>query len=89
MRIKHVTLHTTALQYQQVFYHELLGFPLVKADATSFTLQAGESTLTFRKSYDGAHIHHFAFNIPAQQFEQAIEWALNGWTCFPTTGNPT
>lgn len=88
MRIKHVTLHTTALQYQQVFYHELLGFPLVKADATSFTLQAGESTLTFRKSYDGAHIHHFAFNIPAQQFEEAIEWALERVDLLPYHGQP-
>lgn len=76
MQIKHITLHTTALAYQQVFYHQILGFPLVCSDTESFTLQAGDSTLTFRKSNDGAHIHHFAFNIPSEQFEEAVEWAM-------------
>ena len=86
MRIKHITLHTIALKHQLVFYHEVLGFPLVHTDAESFTLQAGDSTLTFRKSHDGAHIHHFAFNIPTTQFEEAIEWALERVDLLPYQG---
>lgn len=86
MRIKHVTLYTTALVHQQVFYHQVLGFPLITTDAESFTLQTGDSMLTFRKSYDGAHIHHFAFNIPAEQFEEAIAWAMERVDLLPYQG---
>lgn len=61
------------------FYHELLGFPVLRKTQQSCSFQAGASILSFRQSTnkkDGP-FYHFAFNIPENKIQYAEEWQLN------------
>lgn len=60
----------------QHFYLNDLEFPLVESTVNSFTIQGGESTLTFIHS-DKSSAYHFAFNIIGNQMVSAKNW-LNG-----------
>ena len=44
MNIHELRLKTNRLQEQRDFYHHLLGFPLLTADADQVALQVGSST---------------------------------------------
>lgn len=75
MQIAELQLHTTRLQAQKAFYHDLLELPLVAETATSFTVQAGASTVTFVETAEGLpSIYHVAFNIPENQLAAAKVW---------------
>jgi catechol-2,3-dioxygenase len=57
------------------FYTEILGFPLLSADETMFSFQAGESILEFERDDSGVEpFYHFAFSIAENKLEKAIEW---------------
>ncbi len=75
MIIHELRLMTNHLQEQRDFYHQLLGFPLLTADADEVVLQVGSSTLIFAAA--AAPIpapYHFAFNLPEGQFAEAKAW---------------
>lgn len=75
MIIHELRLMTNHLQEQLDFYHQLLGFPLLTADADEVVLQVGSSTLIFAAA--AAPIpapYHFAFNLPEGQFAEAKAW---------------
>jgi len=75
MIIQELRLMTNRLQEQSDFYHHLLGFPLLTADADEVALQVGSSRLVF--SAGAAPIpapYHFAFNLPEEQFAEAKAW---------------
>ena len=55
------------------FYLIDIEFPLVKSTADSFTIQVGDSSLTFIQSDEPA-TYHFAFNIPGNQVRLAKKW---------------
>lgn len=75
MLIHQLRLATHHLAAQRRFYHDLLGLPLLAAQAEQITLQVGQSTLVFTAAPDSAPAHyHFAFNIPAGQFAEAKAW---------------
>jgi catechol-2,3-dioxygenase len=63
-------LATARLAAQRAWYTETLGLPLVAETATSFTLRAGASRLTFAAGDPDAH-YHVAFNLPRIMFPQA------------------
>lgn len=75
MKINRVTLNTNHLIENKQFYVELLGFNLVKEDENSFTIQGGNSELTFVKVQDKSNpFYHFAFTICHNQFDIAKKW---------------
>ena len=75
MQIAELQLHTTRLQAQKAFYHDLLELPLVAETATSFTVQAGASTVTFMATAEELpSIYHVAFHIPENQLAAAKGW---------------
>ena len=75
MQIAELQLHTTRLQAQKAFYHDLFELPLVAETATSFTVQAGASTVTFMATAEGLpSIYHVAFHIPENQLAAAKGW---------------
>lgn len=57
----------------QHFYLKDLEFPLTESTMDSFTIQCGESTLTFIHS-DVPAAYHFAFNIYGNQMASAKDW---------------
>ncbi|WP_018479025.1 VOC family protein [Pontibacter roseus] len=75
MKILSLEILSTQLQKQQRFYTEVLGLPLLSEDDQQFAVQAGHSTITFRKASAGLDgPYHFAFSIPGDKIEEARAW---------------
>lgn len=73
MNITRVELLSADLEAQREFYANVLELP-VRLDPPILEVQAGRTRLFFTHTpeFDGAY--HFAFNIPANQFESAKNW---------------
>lgn len=73
MNITRLELLSADLEAQRDFYANVLELP-VRLDAPILEVQAGRTRLFFTHTpeFDGAY--HFAFNIPANQFESAKRW---------------
>lgn len=76
MNIREIILQTRHLEQQKTFYTQTMGLPSVKDAAHSFTVQAGESLLSFESSAaaDGNPFYHFAFDIPGNQVDESVAW---------------
>ncbi|NQX48592.1 glyoxalase/bleomycin resistance/dioxygenase family protein [Paenibacillus tritici] len=73
--IKAVEMQTPALEEMKNFYVNTLGLTLVQEQSTSFSVQVGVSSLTFKKSDpNGQPKYHFAFNIPENKIDEALRW---------------
>ena len=76
MNIQHVTMYASNFEATKQFYLIHLAFPHTSEDENSFTIQAGQTTVTFRKAAEGeTPFYHFAFNVPSNQFNEAKAWA--------------
>lgn len=81
MVIYKVTLYSSNLYETRRFYTNDLGFELVESRETSFTVKVGKSELEFREfKGEGVPFYHYAFNIPANQFQEYKAWAKNSVT---------
>lgn len=75
MFINELHLFTNVLENQRDFYTRILGLPLRESGEGWFTLEVGDSTLTFSALEHAApSYHHFAFNIPENMFPEAKAW---------------
>lgn len=75
MEIKTVVLFTKDLVQMKNFYINILGFSLLNEDKNSFRITIGTSELEFSsKVVEGNPYYHFAFNIPANKFNEAKVW---------------
>ncbi|KOP69623.1 hypothetical protein AMS59_22100 [Lysinibacillus sp. FJAT-14745] len=78
MEIKSLTLQTDNLQTMKEFYINKLGFLMIAENRDSFQIQTGTSILEFtNRDTVSKPFYHFAFNIPANQFEEAKFWLKN------------
>ena len=78
-RILSLELLTGApLSAMKAFYGKTLDLRLMNERADRFTVEAGETQITFVASEDAASgrapFYHFAFNIPENKILQALEW---------------
>lgn len=73
MIVEKLTLQSHNFLRQYQFYVETLGFELLEQTENSFSVKAGNSTLVFKKSATKCY-YHFAFNIPAFQILDALDW---------------
>ena len=75
----------------RTFYGKTLDLRLMNDTPDRFTVEAGESQITFVASdarVDGrAPFYHFAFNIPENKIVQALEWRRE-WDSNPRYGFP-
>ncbi|MFC9774236.1 VOC family protein [Paenibacillus chitinolyticus] len=77
MRIIELLLRTSMLEQMKEFYANRLGFPVKVQTKDSFTIYAGETSLSFVR--DDGNVrpnYHFALNIPENQIVEAKEWLL-------------
>jgi catechol 2,3-dioxygenase-like lactoylglutathione lyase family enzyme len=74
MKIVALTLVTPNLATQRSFYTTVLGLPLLHESAQRFTVQAGQTRLTFHTTMQDDIVYHFAFTIPRNQFVSAKHW---------------
>ncbi|MCM3795027.1 glyoxalase [Priestia megaterium] len=76
MIINQAVLYTHLLDTMKDFYVNSLDFPLTAASPRSFSIKVGESELTFKaSSLHTKPFYHFAFNVPANRFMEAKQWA--------------
>ncbi|WPO77734.1 VOC family protein [Flavobacterium sp. KACC 22761] len=74
MRIDQIQIKTNDLQKTKAFYQNIFGLFILENDQKSITFQAGTSILKFVEDKEFDSIYHFAFNIPENQLEEAIQW---------------
>lgn len=72
MKIKELRLYTDKLRLQKFFYTDVLAMPLLEESASHFGVKAGATNLFF-ESGESAY-YHFAFNIPYNMTQSALEW---------------
>ena len=87
MRILKLSLLTADIDATANFYQNILGLSLIEMNKNSVTFQAGSSVLRFISVKDIHPIYHFAFNIPCNQIEQALQWAKGKVEIIPETDN--
>lgn len=77
MKLLEIELLTNNLLETEKFYTEQLGFPVSNKTLNSISFIIGNSILIFTKVKGINPTYHFAFNIPHNQLEQAINWTTN------------
>ena len=75
MNIKEVELLSANLEATEKFYVKTLGFKAEQRTAERLKLKIGSSVLTFKKTDVKNPVYHFAFEIPNNLLEEAIDWA--------------
>ena len=73
MRIQQLTLQTADCETQSAFYRDLLELPVTRDD-WSLTVQIGSSKLILERNADFTGRYHVAFDVPNNQFLQAVTW---------------
>ncbi|MCJ8008410.1 hypothetical protein ACFFF5_15915 [Lederbergia wuyishanensis] len=73
---KAVTFYTDKLKSLRRFYGNVLELNITEALDDRFTVQIGQSTITFIQSERKA-FYHFAINIPGNQFSMMKDWIQN------------
>ena len=76
MRILALDLLTDHLDNTKQFYKEILGLKIHSSNEGLISFSLGRSTLTFHQSAGEKPVYHFAFNIPHNQFQAAVDWAV-------------
>ena len=75
MKIQRVEIVTSNFEKTIQFYHETLGFSLLKKNDVLAELEIGNSILVFRNEIEAnGHFYHFAFNIYVNMFQKAKQW---------------
>ena len=70
---KSVLLYTNQLKFLRRFYGDVMELDISKANDEQFTVEVGESSITFKHS-DRPAFYHFAMNIPGNQFSMMKYW---------------
>lgn len=74
MRILEIEIESSNLKKDELFYDKILQLELLEKKMDSVTFRVGSSKLTFRESNKEDIQHHFAFNIPNNRLNEAIQW---------------
>ncbi|WP_340025911.1 VOC family protein [Paenibacillus sp. FSL K6-1096] len=85
--IREVEMQTDSLKEMKDFYENILGLTVVQEQSASFSVQAGDSRLTFKQSdLSRQEKYHFAFNIPENQIDEALRWITPKVSVIPNEG---
>lgn len=74
MKIKEIILLSNDLNETSRFYSELMGFTISESTSCKITFKTGSSQLTFLHTKNQNCIYHFAFDIPHNKLDEAIQW---------------
>lgn len=77
MKLEHIQIQTKNIQQTLTFYTTVLGLSIIENNSKSVSFQAGDSVLEFVENPQFNSIYHFAFNIPDNKLNEAIEWCKN------------
>lgn len=74
-RALRLTANPQRLGALETFYSEVLHLPVDTKQSDGLSVQAGSTRIDFRADADAASpFYHFAFNIPENKMDQAIDW---------------
>ena len=77
MKIQELTLKTNKLSETKEFYGKIIGFEIINETGTSISFAIGTSILIFELLEGNENPkYHFAFNIPLNKIDDAINWIL-------------
>ena len=74
MKLEHLQLQSSNLDELRYFYTHKLRFAVKAETEDSFSIQIGESLLTFKENKLQNSYYHFAFNIPYFMVDKALKW---------------
>ncbi len=74
MKIKHLKLDCANLEELKYFYTRKFKFKIVEESAEEITFKVGSSLLTFSENRLKKSYYHFAFNIPFNSMQPALDW---------------
>ena len=75
MQIGRLQIETADLIPIRNFYHSVFGLPVLEESADRITFRAGHTALAVGRAHRLlAGAYHFAFNIPENQFDAAVQW---------------
>ena len=74
MKLAHIQIETNNIEQTTTFYQDILELQVIEKDSDSVSVQAGNSVLEFVENTQFKSIYHFAFNIPENKLNEAIEW---------------
>ena len=77
MKLEQIQIQTNNIQETTAFYQDILGLSIIEKNSKWVTIQAGNSILKFIENAAFNSIYHFAFNIPENKLDEAIEWCKN------------
>lgn len=77
MKIEYLQIQTNDIKGTLAFYQDVLGLSILEKKSESISIQAGNSVLKFIENPEFNSVYHFAFNIPENKLEEAIEWCAN------------
>ncbi|MDA6072129.1 VOC family protein [Flavobacterium sp. AC] len=77
MKLEHIQIQTNDIQKTSAFYKDILDLPIIENNSKSVSIQAGNSILKFVDNPQFQSIYHFAFNIPENKLDEAIDWCKN------------
>ena len=77
MKLEQIQIQTNNIEKTAEFYEDILGLSIIEKKSKSITIQAGNSILKFIENTSFNSIYHFAFNIPKNKLDEAIEWYKN------------
>jgi catechol-2,3-dioxygenase len=77
MKLVHIQIQTNDIQKTTRFYKDILDLPVIENNSKSVRIQAGNSVMEFVENPQFNSIYHFAFNIPENKLDEAIEWCKN------------
>ena len=74
MKLAHIQIQSNNIQQTATFYKDILDLPIIEKTKESVSIQAGDSVLEFVENPEFKSIYHFAFNIPENKLDEAIDW---------------
>jgi len=74
MKLAHIQIQSNNIQQTATFYKDILDLPIIEKIKESVSIQAGNSVLEFVENPAFNSIYHFAFNIPENKLDEAIDW---------------
>jgi len=74
MKLAHIQIQSNNIEQTATFYKDILDLPIIEKTKESVSIQAGNSVLEFVENPEFKSIYHFAFNIPENKLDEAIEW---------------
>src|SRR4051812_39250216 len=89
MQILELHVLTSSIEQTRKFYQEGLGLTLEQASEDLVQFKLPHTRLFFHQATSGRPEYHIAFNIPANQIKQALEWISARAEIIPLEpGNP-